>query len=246
MQHDYPQGKKSGRITPKGEIIWQIADWCPCRCGLFHSNREIPDHYWNQWRNMPPDPVLKDGRPKEMSYTAGVILMRGNQVWVTQSYRNFYGFPKGSFCEGENMIHACLREFKEETGCDLENFTLQDFTKCDQIRWFDVIKRRQYEFLIIKVNQHFDLTNFRPEDDVEITSFGWCNIGSLRFLRFSKSMREICTQFLEFVNSENYDEFLNKRNTRLRERNLEEFEEKIKANANKNRWKKNKKRGFTM
>lgn len=219
--HSYPRNSKSGVLTKNG-WVWKPADWEECECGLFHSNRIIPDIFWDKWRLMKHEPTLKDGRPKDVNYSAGIILVREKHVWVTQAYRNCYGFIKGSYENDENFLVAALREFKEETGTELET----DLTKCDQIQWFDVKKRRQFHFFIVKVDPEFEIKTL-PIDDVEITSFGWYKINKLKNLKFSKSMKEISTQFMEFSSSKSYTEFYNKRNKRLRERNIAELMSKI-------------------
>ena len=105
-KHTFPQDKKSGVLTQSG-WEWEKADWKNCRCGLFHSNRDVPDVFWDKWRNMEPEPTLPDGRPKVMSHSAGVILVKGDNVWVTQAYSNCYGFIKGSYePDNENFFQA--------------------------------------------------------------------------------------------------------------------------------------------
>lgn len=211
--HTKPRGSKSGKCVD-GQWTWQKVDWKPCKCDFFHSNRVIPDSYWHQWKKIKTVYQEKDNSVK---YTNGIILVRGNkEIWVTQSYWNYFGFPKGSSTLEENDLIGALREFYEETGLDLEKtFPSKDFTKSDQIRWYDVEKRIQFNFFIIEVPSWFQVKT-KPLDDVEITSFGWLKISNLHKIRFSKSMKEICRQFMEFRKSKSYEDFIEIRSKRLK------------------------------
>ncbi len=57
--------------------------------------------------------------------TAGGIIVNGEGkialVWQNQ---NSWAFPKGGIDEGESVMHAALREIKEETGLEESNLEL--------------------------------------------------------------------------------------------------------------------------
>lgn len=210
MFHQTPSGVKSG-IFVADKWLWERADWEKCRCGLTHSNRVIPNEYWNTWKNVPI-------YPKKSRYVNGIILLKGNKIFITQSYSNVFGFPKGGSSDDmEFPIMGALREFKEETGSDLEKlFPARDFTACPQITWFNSFSRIHYHFFIVSVYEWFDIKTF-PLDDIEISSFGWIDISDINKngIKFSISMFEICEQLKDYRSSSSYDDFIEKRNIRL-------------------------------
>jgi 8-oxo-dGTP pyrophosphatase MutT (NUDIX family) len=209
MFHNTPPGIKTG-IFVADKWLWEKADWTRCRCGLFHSNRVIPNDYWNKWSSTPL-------YPKKTRYVNGIILSKGDKIFTTQSYSNLFGFPKGNSEENEFPIVGALREFKEETGTDLEQvFPFKDFTACPQITWFNSISKVHYHFFIINLYEWFDIRT-TPKDDIEITSFGWISVSDIgkKGIKFSVSMLEICEQFKDYRSSSSHEEFIDKRNSRL-------------------------------
>ncbi len=221
FKHTYPRGIKTG-IEINGKWKWDKVDWELCDCGFYHSNRVIPDSYWDQWRK----PKNKEFHIKK---STGIIFIRGDkEIWITQSYWNRFGFPKGSENESDmSSIDSATREFHEETGMDFEkSLPHKDLTKSKQIRWYDVSKKTLYTFFIVNVPLWFNIYS-NPIDDVEITSFGWVPIYKLRKVNFAKSSKEIFTQFMEYRNSSSYDDFVRKRTLRLNdtyERHFGKFE----------------------
>ena len=173
--HIKPYGRASGFLK-ENKWKWQKPQWTKCHCGLWHSNRYIPRSYWNQnWE-------VKTHKRKKV----GVILVRDKkELWITQSYHNCYGFPKGEKEQEETVEECAKREFKEETGCSIDNLTLSNHMV---IR--TGMENIQYIFYIVHVPETFELSSF-PIDDVEITSCGWVNIKIVGNLKLSKAVRRI-------------------------------------------------------
>ncbi len=179
--HKRPPGRATGVKMSKDKWCWKDVSWVRCHCGLWHSNRYIPSEFWNQdWK-------ISNSRERKK---AGVILIRNKtHVWVTQSYHNCYGFPKGEKETNETVEECAKREFKEETGCSIDKIELSN---CIAIR--TRIEEIQYIFYIIHVPLSFELFTF-PTDDVEITSFGWVSIKDVDNLKLSKAIRRVFEMF---------------------------------------------------
>jgi 8-oxo-dGTP pyrophosphatase MutT (NUDIX family) len=165
-------GKKIKNIWEWDEVTWEKCNIC----NLYHSNRKIPQEYWNrEW-----------GVSTQTRYKVGIILLRSDQnVLITESYNNCYGFPKGEKDFGESIHDCAKREFKEETG---ESIDFIDLNKCDEV--VTSIENINYVFYVVRVSNFFKLDKF-PVDDVEITSFGWININDLSRYKLSKAIRKI-------------------------------------------------------
>lgn len=70
-------------------------------------------------------PFFYGNRPKRRK--AGVILhcKESNKILVIQSRGNLWGFPKGSFEQGETDKDCAVRELFEETGIQIEGDKLE-------------------------------------------------------------------------------------------------------------------------
>lgn len=178
--HKKPRGKATGMFI-NGEWVWDCVSWSKCHCGLWHSNRFIPQDFWNQKWKKPSNKNRKK---------VGVILIKDKKyLWVTQSYHKCYGFPKGEKELNETVEECAKREFKEETGCSIQNVELSN---CIVVR--TSIENIQYIFYCIHVPGNFELGTF-PEDDVEITSCGWVSIENVDNLKLSKAIKRIFEMF---------------------------------------------------
>lgn len=192
MNHRYPKGYK---------FEDEKAEWIKCGCGFSHSNREYTPEFWKQWKK----PVRK------IVYSSGIILVRNNEeVFIVQSYNNCYGLPKGKCEKDENHIEGALREFKEETGSDLEKkLPFVNFVNCEKIFWYNQDKKIEHTFLIVPVKQWFDIETV-PEIN-EITSIGWCRLDNLNSVKLSKDSKEILKQYKMYKKCNSYEEFVNTR-----------------------------------
>ncbi len=96
---------------------WDPVVWKPRNTSFFQgyiSNRKYPPQFLKQkWKNHKKWSKI----PR-----AGVILLKGDKTFLVQSYRDKFGFPKGGIetDKDETPIQAAMREFKEETGTDIE------------------------------------------------------------------------------------------------------------------------------
>lgn len=177
-----PYGISSGKKI-KNKWIWDNVKWIKCNCGMWHSNRFIPNEFWNQnWKFLP----VKDRKK------SGIILIRdSNEVWITQSYNRCYGFPKGEKELGETLEQCAKREFYEETGVNINELDLSKF------RMISIyIENVEYVYYIIHVPDTFQVTTY-PKDDVEITSFGWIELSKINNLFLSKAVKKLlCSENL--------------------------------------------------
>lgn len=74
-------------------------------------------------------------------FKAGVILHNTyeDKILIVQSRGNLWGFPKGSFEEGETFKSCAIRELHEETGIKIDNEQLNKYYKVnDQVAYFYV------------------------------------------------------------------------------------------------------------
>lgn len=127
------------------------------------SNRRYPPQFLKQkW---------KDNKKWSKIPRAGVILIKGNKTFLVQSYRDKFGFPKGGIEKNESIINAAMREFKEETGTDIE---LSSELPKISIKMY----QKLYTLFVKNVPDDFEI-NTRPHDDVEITTYGWADLDYL-------------------------------------------------------------------
>jgi 8-oxo-dGTP pyrophosphatase MutT (NUDIX family) len=161
----------------KTKKIDKIA-WEKCWCGLYHSNRVLPSDYFSKY--------LKS--PEPVKYNCGIILRRLDEIFVVQSYNNYYGFPKGSVNHKTEDFKVCaLREFYEETGhiLDLGKHEYKQI----------IIKNDstgvKYIFFIVTVGPSFEIDT-KPIDNMEITSFGWKKKSDLLGMKISKITGMAC------------------------------------------------------
>ena len=173
--HDKPKGFKSG-LKICQHWLWEPADWINCSvCGMYHSNRDIPEEFWNrEWS--------KDDKKVQK---AGIIFVRGDEVLVTQSYHNLFGFPKGNSNLGESPSQCAKREFKEETGIDIN----VNLSECEKI-----VYKNKYTFFVVRVSNNFEIST-TPLDSAEITTFGWYSVHRIKDLNFSKAMNAVFEQY---------------------------------------------------
>ena len=169
--------KASGQKV-KNHFHWDKVTWRKCSCGLYHSNREIPSEFWKRkWKK------------KKKREKVGIMIVKNDYIWVTQSYNKCFGFPKGEKEQGESDKDTCIREFKEETGGTIDEKSLKDAEKiCIKVR--DI----KYTFFVLFVDNYFNI-NTTPEDDVEITSFGWKKLDEIYNLHLSKAIKKTLKVF---------------------------------------------------
>jgi 8-oxo-dGTP pyrophosphatase MutT (NUDIX family) len=171
-EHDHPPGHKTEKIDK--------IDWVKCWCGMYHSNREIPSDYWSKYAGISENNTVK--------HNCGIILKKEKELFVVQSYNNYYGFPKGSIHGKHESFKDCaLREFYEETGHMLD-LSKHEYTK---IVLKNEITKVTYIFFVVTVCSDFEIDT-KPIDNMEITSFGWILKSELTNMRISKITGMAC------------------------------------------------------
>jgi 8-oxo-dGTP diphosphatase len=106
-------------------------------------------------------------------YKAGIILhnIHEDKILIVQSRGNLWGFPKGSFEEGETFQTCAVRELKEETGVIINIELLQRYYKVnDYVMYFYV---PYYELNNINIQK----TEYNDANGI-----GWVNIDCLEKL----------------------------------------------------------------
>ncbi len=207
------------------EWEWDPVEWKPKETPFFKgylSNRHIPGEYFNYDYWVPP------GTKRKRRNVAGCIILRppkittphcaihninDYEVLVVQCYNNKFGFPKGKCDDGESFIDAAMREFKEETGTDIQlskhkdklyTITFKEYNK-------DVV------FYVKIVPSDFEITSF-PIADVEITAFGWVKLSDIHHLKLAdltkKLIRRLKTMSINPLNK-NKDLQVNKKQLKL-------------------------------
>ena len=170
--------KASGRMLPDNTWVWEPVTWTKCWCGLFHSNRHIPDKFWDRTWEKKKGPKL----------SAGIMLWKESsngrrKFFMVQSYGNLFGFPKGSLDPKEEYFDGALREFYEETGTNIKI----DKKKCLEIR--KVIGDNRVSIFVIKVPKDFEIKT-QPKADVEISAYGFIDEYSLRYYKTNRVTRD--------------------------------------------------------
>lgn len=170
--------RASGELLQDGTWRWEPVTWTKCWCGLFHSNRQIPDRFWDRTWEKKQGPKL----------TAGIMLWKElpngrRKFFMVQSYGNLFGFPKGSLEPGEEYFDAALREFYEETGTKL------DIKKKETLETRKVIGDNRVSIFTIKVPNDFEIKT-QPKADVEISAYGFIDEYSLRYYKINRVTRD--------------------------------------------------------
>lgn len=120
--------------------------------------------------------ILFDIDGELFSYRIGGVLIKDNKILLTKGGDD-YSLPGGHSQIGETSRETIIREFKEETGFDVEplnaistfeNFYKWDNKNCHQLCIFYRLKM---------VNENQELT---PHPDTSDTKFVWVDINELR------------------------------------------------------------------
>tara|TARA_A100001015_G_scaffold301360_1_gene388072 strand:+ start:1116 stop:1598 length:483 start_codon:yes stop_codon:yes gene_type:complete len=91
-------------------------------------------------------------------FKAGIILhnIPEDKILIVQSRGNLWGFPKGSFEEGENFKMCAIRELKEETGIKIEESKLNKFYKINNYVMYFYVEYNKIEKLEIQKSKNND------------------------------------------------------------------------------------------
>lgn len=184
--HYREQNPASGlKVNPNDNTkwIWLPVKWNCCQeCGMYHSNRKIPESFWKREWDSPSSNIK-----------AGVIVVRGDNLLMTQSYHDKFGFPKGAIDKGEKPHEAAVRELFEETGVVIDPVIISRKKPLNIVSGKNV-----YKMFVYNVPMNFKLASF-PRDDAEITTFGWVNINQADKLKLSRAMRSVLETYKRSV-----------------------------------------------
>ena len=168
-----------------GQFIWENVTWTKCWCGCMHSNRFTPKSFWNKKWEVPA-----------VRHTAGILLWKKQKqrikLFLVQSYGKFYGIPKGHAEPGESSKVAALREFREETGTEIDDFF--DRSKNRAVGKITEIKkslgpRSIFSIFVVRVPWKFSIDTL-PDCDNEITSLGFVDCNILNMFRLNRITKE--------------------------------------------------------
>lgn len=176
-----------------GEWIWEPVSWIFCMdCGLYHSNRLLPELYLNQ-----------DWEETYDKNSAGVLLVKQCQntlyFFVVENYNNYFGFPKGKVEKNESQIEAAKREFYEETGM-LMDLSGSVEIKLDSSELFfrpehkDRDSTKVVSMFVVLKNESFEMRS-QPNADNEITSYGFVSEHNIYSLKLNKTSRKFLDMF---------------------------------------------------
>lgn len=98
-----------------------------------------------------------------MIISAGIILIKDGRLLVLKNRKGHLDFPKGHVEEGESVIEAALREFREETGLNTDKIeiipNLKYTLEYPVLEKGKIEQKRVYLFLAI----------YRGNDDVKLS-----------------------------------------------------------------------------
>ena len=116
-------------------------------------------------------------RPRRQK--AGVILHNANtnQILVIQSRGNLWGFPKGSFEEGETTTECAKRELQEETGvCISIDLLTNEYKVNNSVSYFYV------DYPIIET------VEIQEDHNNDATGIGWIKVDCFKDLVKTKKI----------------------------------------------------------
>jgi 8-oxo-dGTP pyrophosphatase MutT (NUDIX family) len=145
--------------------IWNPVKWTHCLiCKLWHSNRAYPKDYLDcDW-----------GSDIQDKTKAGILLIKNDKIFMTETYHTHMGFPKGEKEPYESVEECAEREFYEETGTKIN---LNDYN-------YTIIKINVYKvtYVFYVIRDENVSINTHPKDTKEITSYGWVGIKRIKYI----------------------------------------------------------------
>ena len=117
---------------------------------------------------------------------AGVIIYNNinNKILIIQSRGNLWGFPKGSFNEGETFEKCALRELKEETGIELNESVI------DKGNYHNINNNVRYYFVETDVNYgSVNLQYDKHCTNNDVNGICWINIECLKDLYLNNKIK---------------------------------------------------------
>ncbi len=129
---------------------------------------------------MPPKEI-KDNRHKYNKNKSGVIMYdkNENKVLLVQSRGNLWGFPKGTFEDGETYEECAKRELREETGIDIDKRCLKESIY--------ISSKVMYFYLEVNMNDYPVIVQRNEGNDAN--SIGWININCIINMIINNKMK---------------------------------------------------------
>lgn len=104
-----------------------------------------------------------------------------NRLLMIQSRGKYFGFPKGSLNENENVEDGAIRELKEETGIDIDKNLLSKSL---------IVRNSSYNSLYYIVDlKETDVSPQSHIKDNDANGIGWISLDCLKSLIFSKKIK---------------------------------------------------------
>ena len=134
--------------------------------------------------------IVQPYKNKKFVYTndtprnkSGVIIYnkQTNHILIVQSRGNLWGFPKGSFEEGEDFKTCAVRELKEETGIDVD---MNELSIC-----YNVNNRVKY--YLVETNINHDNVNLQEDkycDHNDVNGICWINLDCLKNMYMNENI----------------------------------------------------------
>lgn len=124
------------------------------------------------------------------NYRIAIVIKKGNKILVQKDNRvGHYTLPGGRCMLGENSINAAKREFKEETGLDIdlkrkmgiiENFFVSNF---NEKNYHEILIIHEFNFVDNNIYSQDIIQNIE-EDKKEHLTYIWLSIENLRKANF--------------------------------------------------------------
>jgi len=145
--------------------------WC-CSLNFLPSYFRDSDEEFNVVR------YRRTSKTKRAPRSGTIILDRHNKkVLVIQSYKRFWGFPKGHVEENETMEQCAIRETSEETGISLR--------ETDLLRSYTVYNGDGVYFIVNGNDLSYNLERMTSTE--EITGINWLCLRCLdRYMRVNE------------------------------------------------------------
>ena len=121
-----------------------------------------------------------------------LLLNRKDPDW------NGYTLPGGHVEPGESLIHAVIREMKEETGLDIQS------PKLCGIKWWEAGHGRRYIILLFKADRYTGTLHDSNEGKVF-----WAELDALRSMRLAPSFDKM----LDVFTNEDIQEYIQRKGT---------------------------------
>ena len=134
--------------------------------------------------------IIQPYKHKKFVYTnntprnkAGVIIYNKetNHILIVQSRGNLWGFPKGSFEEGEEFNTCAVRELKEETGIDVDMNELNTFYNVNgRVRYYLVETNEEHKDIKLQEDKYCEHN--------DVNGICWIDVNCLKHMYINKDI----------------------------------------------------------